>query len=100
MAKKQGGLRSPLTSAFPPNHVEGDRRDYHDQNPHFPESAKHDRGKNTPPNVFFEGEDLGDFMGVVDEVTPDILSSPMGGQRRTTGVRESPNSTLGCESKK
>lgn len=40
------------------------------------------------------------YIGVVAQNTGDILSSPMGGQRRTTGVRESVPSTLGVESKK
>jgi hypothetical protein len=99
MARKEG-LRSPMQGAFPTTSVDGDKRDIHDQNPHPPFSeAKHDRGKNTLPNVFFEGEDdLGDVMGVVANKTRDILSSPMGGQRNSaTGQRESPNSTLGIE---
>lgn len=96
MARKED-LRSPMTSGFPKTSVDGDKRDIHDQNPQVPfNQAKHDRGKSTLPNVFFEGEDnLGDCMGLVDKEARDVLSSPMSGQRRSaTGKYESERTVL------
>jgi hypothetical protein len=92
-----------MQSGFPPLRADGDRRDVHDQNPHVPmNSAPHDRSKDTMEVHFFEGEDVGgDFMGRVVDVTKDILSTPMSGQRRSaTGEHESPDSTLGVNFKK
>jgi len=75
MAKKRGSLSSPLSSGFPTSKASTRSEDA----------------------VIVQHKE---YIGIVDKVTPDILSSAMGGQRRTTGVRESPNSTLGCEQKK
>lgn len=101
--KKTDQVRGPMQSGFPVNSVEGDKRDLHDQNPsftHCPE-ADHARSKDTLPLVFKEGVDTGDYIGRVVDTTEDLLSSPMGGQRRSaTGERESPNSTLGINFKK
>jgi hypothetical protein len=102
MAKKDQ-VRGPMTSGFPPMRVGGDQRDTIDQNPHVPMTeAPHDRSKDTLPVHFFEGEDMGgDLMGRVVDVTEDILSTPMSGQRRSaTGEHESPDSTLGINFKK
>lgn len=71
MARKQGGLDSPLSSAFPS--VRG-------------ESTESNRAVTVTHR---------EYVGVVDRKTDDILSSPQGGQRRSaTGKRESVKSVL------
>jgi len=84
-------IASPMQAPFPQPSVEGDKRDVEDQNPHEP--TAHDRSKDTLPLHFYEGLDTGKYIGKVDEVAEDVLSSPMNGQRRSaTGERESPKS--------
>jgi hypothetical protein len=72
-----------------PVNRDGDSRDHHDQNPHFPETAKHDRGKNTIAMDFMEGLNGTDYIGPVNKVAADVIASPMNGPRSSaTGKRE------------
>ena len=76
MAKKKSGLSSPLSGGFPTSKASTRSEDA----------------------VIVQHKE---FIGIVDEKTEDVLSSAMGGQRRSaTGQWESTNSTLGCERKK
>jgi hypothetical protein len=85
---KRGGLSSPMSMQLPVD-KQGDSRDHHDQNPHFPETGKHTRGKDTMALDFVEGLNGTDYIGHVNEVAKDILASPMNGPRRSaTGERE------------
>jgi hypothetical protein len=91
MAEKEGGLHSPLELPHPMVDTTGDKRDLHDRNPAGALSTPHDKGPDTPSVVIIEGEDQGKAQyGRVHGVVPDVLSTPMTGQRRATGERESP----------
>ena len=85
-------IASPMKSMLPQPNVKGDQRDIIDQNPH--ETEPHSRSKDTLPIHFYEGEDVGsNYIGLVDDIAGNVLSSPMNGQRRSaTGEYESPRS--------
>ncbi len=91
MRKATNPLNSPFTLPHPMPAVDGDMRDVHDHNPSEGLGSPHDRRKGAPRNIFVEGEDEGHGrVGRVSEVAADILSTPLGGQRRSaTGKYES-----------
>jgi hypothetical protein len=83
---------SPMAPAFPHPNQRGDRRDVHDHNPSTNLNVDHDRGKDSLSLDFIEETDghSGSRIGRTADVVPDILSSAMGGQRRSaTGEYES-----------
>lgn len=84
-------LSSPFHSPHRLPNRDGDARDIHDVNPSTNLNVEHDRAGRDPAMHFVEvvpgnkGR-----VGKVNETTPDILSSAMGGQRRSaTGDYES-----------
>lgn len=87
-----------MQGAFPTPDKNGDQRDMKDKNPSAVFNRfEHDRSKDDPDNNFIEGQDKGDYIGSVDQVAANILSSPMNGQRRSaTGEYESVRSVI-CE---
>src|SRR5260370_40827413 len=90
MAKNQ--LSSPFSSPHPLPDQKGDRRDVHDTNPATNLNVAHDKGKDTLSLDFVEETDghSGSRIGRTADVVPDILSTAMGGQRRSaTGEYES-----------
>lgn len=92
MSHRSGGLSSPFRSPHPQPDIAGDKRDIHDHNPSTNLNVAHDRGRDTPPNLFVEGMDAhpGSGIGRTADVVPDVLSTAMGGQRRSaTGEYES-----------
>jgi hypothetical protein len=91
MRKATNPLQSPFTLPHPMPSVDGDKRDVHGHNPSEGLGAPRDRGKGVPRNIFAEGEDEGHGrVGRVSEVAADVLSTAMGGQRRSaTGEYES-----------
>jgi len=73
-------------------HEHGDKRDVHDHNRSTNLQVDHDRGKDTLSLNFVEETDghSGSRIGRTADLVPDILSSAMGGQRRSaTGEYES-----------
>lgn len=77
-------LSSPFSSPHKVPDRDGDRRDTHDHNPSTNLNVEHERGKGDPANNFVEGMpgEKGRVGRVVD-ISPDILSTAMGGQRRS-----------------
>lgn len=90
-------LSSPFTSPYKAPDRDGDRRDTHDHNPSHSLNVEHERGKDTPANDFVEGMPGGKGrVGRVVDISPDILSTAMGGQRRSaSGEYESEPSIHG-----
>jgi hypothetical protein len=85
-------LCSPMAPPYPLPNQRGDRRDVHDHNPATNLQVDHDRGKHSLSLDFVEetGGHEGARIGRTADVVPDILSSAMGGQRRSaTGEYES-----------
>jgi hypothetical protein len=88
-------MKDKLSSPFTPPHKfpdrDGDRRDTHDHNPSTNLNVARDMGKADPENDFVEGMPGGKgHVGRVADIAPDILSTAMGGQRRSaTGEYES-----------
>jgi hypothetical protein len=85
-------LSSPMAPPYKRPDQRGDKRDVHDTNPATNLNVAHDRGKNTLSLDFIEETDghSGSRIGRTADLVPDILSSAMGGQRRSaTGEYES-----------
>jgi hypothetical protein len=88
----RSGLSSPFHSPHPLPDPDGDKRDIHDHNPSTNLGEAHERGAGDPKNDFIEGvaSHPGSRLGHTAEVVPNILSTAMGGQRRSaTGEYES-----------
>lgn len=85
-------LSTPMAPPYKHPHQRGDKRDVHDHNPSTNLQVQHDRGKNTLSLDFVEETDghSGSRIGRTADLVPDILSTAMGGQRRSaTGEYES-----------
>jgi len=84
----RGGLLTPMElPGYPEPDKNGDRRDVHDHNPSQHLNVAHDRGPDTLSIDFVEGMPEG--RGAHGYIPQDVLSTPMLGQRRTTGEYES-----------
>jgi hypothetical protein len=78
-------LSSPMNPPYPSPDPKGDRRDIHDVNPATNLNVAHDKGRDTMSLDFVEETDAhsGSRIGRTADVVPDILSTAMGGQRRS-----------------